>query len=125
MSIPRFFDKDPNGILSLGKAGDMERRRKQFVDGWKKQRAHSEGILLSILEKYAVHRIDAKYPNSDFFYSYLGLETEQRAIQEERWLIKKYVMHFGEVPPLNSAIPKRYDYPDWAALKAALGITGL
>ena len=27
--------------------------------------------------------------------------------------IKAYVRKFGEVPPLNSAIPKRYDEDGW------------
>ena len=109
--IPRFLGTDEQGILSIGMSRQMERRRTNFVNG-----PHSEGILYRILQKYC--RISEVFPDVICVYSYTPMETEEAAISLERHSIKKYLMRFGEVPPLNSAIPDRYNYDEWDELFA-------
>jgi hypothetical protein len=50
---------------------------------------------------------------SQIEYSYSPCATRQIAKDLEEALIKKYFLTFGEPPPLNSAIPRRYDKTGW------------
>lgn len=112
ISISRFLDTDFDGLLSIGMTSNMERRRKQFISGWKRKRGHSEGNLLYLLEKYS--GIKNKFNDYSVQYRFEKATSGMNAGQLERILIKKYVKRFGEVPPLNSSIPARYDAESWA-----------
>ena len=103
--ISRFLGADGDGILCIGKTAHMEYRRKQFVNGLKGKYAHSEGNLLYILEQ--VSPLLKSYPRPAYQYSFAIVSAGQEDKIEEQE-IKAYVRLFGEVPPLNSAIPDRY-----------------
>jgi hypothetical protein len=105
-SIPRFLGTDTNGIVSIGKTSNMEKRRLQFVRGLQKGRGHSEANLLHILGQHST--LATIYPDHYYEYSFLQIMQpgQENVIEEAQ--IKAYVRQFGEVPPLNSAIPDRY-----------------
>ena len=105
--INRFLGVDEDGLLCIGKTTRMEYRRKQFVIGLSGRFAHSEGNLLHILE--TVSPLLKTYSESKYQYSFAKVRAGQESKIEEE-LIKSYVRRFGEVPPLNSAIPDRYGY---------------
>jgi len=106
--ISRFLGIDKRGILSIGKTSYMENRRKQFVRALTGVFGHSEGNLLEILER--VSPLKSLYPDRRLEYSFAIVSITEKDKLEELH-IKSYVKQYGEVPPLNSAIPKRYD--DW------------
>lgn len=106
VQICRFLGTDKDGILCIGKTTNMDSRRKQFVKALIGTFGHSEGNLLQILEK--VSPLTALYPYRQYEYSFAKVSgTDKDTIEEVQ--IKSYVKLFGEVPPLNSAIPKRYN----------------
>jgi hypothetical protein len=110
LSIPRFMREDPDGILSIGVSGNMDRRRRRFIRGFSKGRGHSEANLLYIINKYsALHGVKL----DQIQYSYSSCPTKQVAEELEEALIKRYFLTFGEPPPLNSAIPRRYEKTGW------------
>jgi len=105
ISISRFLGVDERGLLCIGKAKSMEKRRKQFVNSRKEGDGHSEGNLLHRLEIDST--ISTRYPDPEYEYSFAKVNPGQENRLEEQE-IKAYVKQFGEVPPLNSAIPNRY-----------------
>jgi len=106
--ISRFLEVDNDGLLCIGKTTGMESRRKQFVNALVGKGAHSEGYLLRLLEQES--SLSAAYPGREYQYSFAKVARGQEDETEEE-LIKAYVKQFGEVPPLNSAIPNRLG--DW------------
>jgi predicted GIY-YIG superfamily endonuclease len=111
VTINRFLNTDKKGILCIGMATNMENRRKQFNSGEQGRRRHSEGNLLFLLKEYS--HFEAKHGNSKYEYHFKKLNTKDDATKKETKLIKDYVKQYGEVPPLNSAIPNRYDQITW------------
>jgi len=108
IEIRRFLGIDRNGILCIGKTTQLASRRKQFIRGLGGIFGHSEGNLLHILE--TISPIEVKFPDREYEYSYAVVAIGDEDITEEEE-IKAYVKEFGEVPPLNSAIPNRFG--DW------------
>ena len=109
--INRFLGTDKEGILAIGMTTNMERRRKQFIYGENRCRAHSEGNLLFLLKEYS--RFKTKYNRTRYQYRFQKVKTRDDAKKKEKKLIKDYFKKYGEVPPLNSAIPDRYDKASW------------
>lgn len=104
VSIPRFAREDQEGILCIGKASNMARRLKQFRTGVEKCNGHSEAKLIHLVNK---HCDNFSIDLSKVQYRYCKCsESELDQIEEEH--IKAYVKKYGEVPPFNSSIPKRY-----------------
>lgn len=103
--INRFLGVDGLGIVSLGKATNIKRRIQQFCHGVEKCQGHSEGNLFNLINQYCTH---IKQLNCSIEYQYKIVEVDLLSYEEEH-LIKDYIKYFGEVPPLNSAIPRRYD----------------
>jgi hypothetical protein len=110
--IGRLAGVDGDGILLIGKAIKMETRRRQFLNP---NGAHSEGILFKLIKAYS-RQFQEKYANSSCVYSYAVASDGAEALKIKQQQIKKYVMHYGETPPLNSAIPDRYNYDEWNQL---------
>lgn len=104
--FPRWFAVDKNGILSIGETGDMQKRLKQFINGFNRCNGHSEANLLFLINKHC--SLNDIFSNYEIEYRYIPVSSKEYAKQCEEILIKDYVKSFGEVPPLNSAIPKRY-----------------
>ncbi len=72
---------------------------------------HSEANLLHRLQKST--RLKRCFPEAEYQYSFRAARTESQAKRIEEALIKSYVKRYGEVPPLNSAIPNRYRERGW------------
>jgi len=111
VQIGRLIKKDPDGILLIGMATEMNRRRKDFINGFKNHKRHSEGKLLYLLLKYSSFKTD--YRGYQYEYYFQPVSTKGDAEQTEMKLIKKYVKIYGEAPPLNSVIPKRDNEKGW------------
>ena len=112
VAINRFLGTDKKGILMIGMTKNMERRRNQFFLGKDKgSRGHSEGYLLFLLEEYS--QIKTKFGAIQCQYRFQEMKNGDRAKDKESRLIKEYVKRYGEVPPLNSAIPNRNDKDSW------------
>lgn len=105
ISINRFLGVDKEAILAIGMTTNMERRRKQFISGLVNCQGHSEGNLLYLLEKYS--KFNSKYKKLKYQYRFFKINSKANTKRQERRLIKDYVKQYGEVPPVNSAIPDR------------------
>lgn len=122
--ITRFLGRDRSGILSIGHASRMERRRRQFVAALRVGRGHSEINLLWRLQRQS--GLSARFPSAQYEYRVHVCRSVKQAKAIELFLIKTYVCHFGEVPPLNSAIPGRYITSSWnTAAKNAAAVWSL
>ena len=106
LSVPRFLATDDGGLLSIGETGNMESRRKQFIYAVEKRSGHSEGNLLCLLLRHSP--LKARFPKHRVEFRFRPETDKQAAKTAEARLIKEYIREFGEVPPLNSAIPDRY-----------------
>jgi hypothetical protein len=107
LAIPRFLGNDADGVLTIGEAGNLEKRRKQFIRAMDENRAkHSEGKLLYyILQHSSLLNI---HPRPDFEFRFRKEVNKPSAKQSEEKLIKAYILKFGEPPPLNCLIPNRH-----------------
>ncbi len=102
--IPRLKRIDGRRILAYGHSAKLRTRVGAFVRSLGKCSGHHEGNLLRILNERAhlrVRRVQIAW-----------YKTENHKEEEER-LIKHYVKEYGEVPPLNAAIPKREEATGW------------
>ena len=112
-AIPRFLGPDTEGILSIGKTGSMKKRRSQFKRGLAKGRGHSEANLLHLIRDHSyLLRI---LPEHQYQYCFAIVPDIEQASSSEEELIKDYFRNYGEVPPLNSAIPNRYPQSGWSS----------
>jgi hypothetical protein len=84
----------------------MESRRRQFIYAVEKCSGHSEGNLLYYLLRHSP--LNERFPHHQLEYRFRGEDNKAAAKSAEARLIKAYIREFGEVPPLNSAIPDRY-----------------
>ena len=116
-NMRRLLGVDDEGLLSIGKTKNMESRRTQFISGVVNGYGHSEGNLLRLLLLYSALKdeVDAQ-PKIECCY--VKCDTEPDAIELEARLIKDYLCRFAELPPLNSAIPNRYDETTWRLIEA-------
>jgi len=104
--IPRFLDKDKEGILQIGSSGNVRERLKRFrgaADG--KEYPHSAGKRLALVKK--LNPFKKTYEEFKIEYHFRRLEHERRAKEEEDKLLKCYFRKFGEAPPLNNSLPGR------------------
>lgn len=107
--IERFLCKDEEAVLCIGSTNNMERRLTRFKYSRKTGKGgHSEASLMFLLEKFCSFK--QKYKNYKLQYRFWKQKSEAKTKKEEEKLIKKYIKRFGEVPPLNSAIPNKRGY---------------
>jgi hypothetical protein len=104
--LERLLKADQEGIICIGNTSNMEQRRKKFLSGVNRATGHSEMNLIYYLKAYT--NFSNKFKDSYFQYSFRECSNVTESKKEEEKLIKSYFKEFGEVPPLNSAIPKRY-----------------
>jgi len=113
VGIPRFLEKDKDGILQIGSSKHTERRRKYFRGAMEgKGYAQSEGKRLNLIKKYT--NFMGRHNDCKIQYSFKELGSEIEARKEEERLLKCYFKRYGEVPPLNNNLPKKYI--DWKSL---------
>jgi len=105
-SINRFLDTDKDGIVCIGESSNMEQRRKKFLSGIKYARGHSSMNLVYYLERHT--KLKEIFNPYSFQYRYSTCKASERKRIKSK-LTKEYFKQFGEVPPLNSVLPNRYD----------------
>lgn len=105
--LERLLKADQEGIMCIGNTSNMEQRRKQFLSGVSRATGHSEMNLICYLKAYT--NFPNRFKDTNFQYSFCECSDVTESRKEEEKLIKSYFKEFGEVPPLNSAIPKRYE----------------
>lgn len=113
----RMLGIDSAGLLSIGKTGNLESRRGQFVSGMTKCYGHSEGNLLHLLLRFS--RLKQVVPDHRIVYQFAPAATDDDARAVEARLLKDYLVRYGELPPLNSAIPDRYNEASWCEIESA------
>ena len=109
--IHRFLSVDKRGIFAIGQTVNVENRRKRLKRSLASGRGHAEANLLFLLPNYS--RLKKVYKGYAVEYSFAKVRSKKAAERRERDLLKRYVKQFGEVPPLNSVIPYRYDQESW------------
>jgi hypothetical protein len=109
VQIPRFFAIDERGILNIGETSNMNRRHRDFRTALRTGYKHSEINLWHRLCKYC--RLDDRFPKCALQYRFRKETDRPTARRAEERMLKDYIMKFGELPVLNSAIPDRYG--DW------------
>lgn len=107
--ITRFLGVDIEGILTIGMSTNIKRRCKQFNHGHDKGRGHSAANILNFLRKKS-KAYKSKLSDPSFEIAYKVVADRSAAIKLEEILTRRYLKRFGEVPPLTSVIPKRYDH---------------
>ena len=113
VEIPRFLDKDKDGILMIGHSEDIERRIKYFRGAMEgKEYAHAEGQRMYLIKKYT--NFMESHNNFKIQYSFKKLPSKNEAQKEEERSLKCYFKRYGEVPPLNNNLPDK-DI-DWESL---------
>ena len=108
--LERLLKADQEGIMCIGNTGNMEQRRKKCqsgLKGAKEAKGHSEMTLAYYLGVYT--NFPNRFKDTNFQYSFCECSDVNERKKEEEKLIKSYFKEFGEVPPLNSAIPKRHE----------------
>jgi hypothetical protein len=106
-SLERLLKVDDQGIICIGETGNMKRRRAQFLSAINGANGHSEMNLVYYLNEYTDFK--KKFEDAKFQYCFCECTDKAESKSEEEKLIKVYFKEFGEVPPLNSAIPNRYE----------------
>jgi len=106
IEIPRFLNKDKDGIIQIGSSINTEKRIKCFRSAMEgKGCSHAEGKRLNLIKKYT--NFIGRYNNCKIQYSFMKLGNEIEAWKEEERLLKCYFKKYGEVPPLNNNLPKK------------------
>jgi hypothetical protein len=101
--IPRFFAPDPEGILTIGMASNLEYRRCRFISGYKCGHGHSASNLLFRLSEFPRH-----FPSASFEITFCTMRDSSLARDMETKLTRDYWQRYGEAPPLTSVVAGRY-----------------
>ncbi len=101
--IPRFLATDPEGILTIGKASNLEHRRCRFISGYKCGRGHSASNLLFRLAEFS-----RRFPSASFEFTFCTTRDTSLALDMETQITREYWQRYGEAPPLTSVIAGRY-----------------
>lgn len=106
ITIPRFLKKDKNGILMIGRTKNLKRRLNNFIKAVKENKSlHTEGEMFCLIKR--IRNFKTQYgSNWRLEYSFKRLYKNQIKKGEEEAL-KNYFKEYGELPVLNSILPKR------------------
>jgi hypothetical protein len=128
--IGRVGGDDKKGIVYIGKSKNLRRRVKNFWDGY-----HSAGGYLyehpiiagKIMKMKIINEKDVDKGIGKLKIRYATVTNLEELELAERALMFAYIRRFGEAPPLNLNVPKRWDrLPSSQDLKwAEKGISGV
>jgi hypothetical protein len=105
--LHRLLKQDDEGIMCIGRTDNMKRRWSKFLSAIDAAYGHSEMNLVYYLNEYTDFK--KKFEGGQFQYCFCECSNVAECKSQEEQLIKAYFKKFGEVPPLNSAIPNRYE----------------
>lgn len=108
----RVRGEDHSGVLDIKKATDHQRRLYQFREGY-----HSASGFLYEHSGIASKYFGAKPRNENDLYKMLGnlrfkvlCPVQKNKLEErERTILFAYIRTYGEPPPLNLNLPKRWE----------------
>jgi hypothetical protein len=105
--IGRFLATDKGGLLAIGESKNVAHRLKQFYRAFNgKEFKHSVANRFFIV-RYALITAKSTF-NIDFLeFTAFRLANKAAAQAEEERLLKKYFKTYGELPPLNGAMPEK------------------
>jgi hypothetical protein len=115
--IYRIRGKDKAGILYIGKARNLQRRLYQFWDGY-----HTASGFLYQHWTLAEKLLNRVIKNNEDIYDCLAKLkfrvacpiSKSKIEKAERAALFAYIKHYGEAPPLNLSLPKRWKTaPPW------------
>lgn len=87
IEIPRFLDKDKDGIIQIGSSIDTKKRIKCFRSAMEGNGCtHAEGKRLNLIKKYT--NFIGRYNNCKIQYSFKKLRNKIEARKEEERLLK-------------------------------------
>ena len=110
VEIARFLDKDRDGILAIGEAGDVARRVGQFYRAYEGHSfKHSEAERLFLIRNRTKFGRGI-YNDCKIQFMARKLADKAEAEKEEERLLKIYFAKCGELPPLNSRMPDKTDF---------------
>jgi len=104
--VNRFMATDSEGVVYIGKAESMEKRRRRFISGMLRCKGHSGAKFLNLLIRYTP--FGPILTSVQYEYRFAKVADDAEARKAEATSILGYCMRFAEPPPLNSAVPGRY-----------------
>ncbi|MFO8008104.1 MAG: hypothetical protein R6V05_10245 [Candidatus Brocadiia bacterium] len=102
--VPRAFDTDGSGTLSIGESINLRQRLRRFwlcAQG-KHQRGHAAGW------KYRDFCFECRFPLKELHVQWVTASSKTTARNRESDEMREYLKQFGELPPLNYQFTKRY-----------------
>ena len=108
ISVGRFLGTDKSGTLLIGVSSDLGERLYKFYHSYLEDaRTHSEGRRLHLVRMVCEYE-EKVYPNSSMQFHVKRIPDKEERLHEEERLLKSYFKRFGELPPLNAALGKKY-----------------
>jgi len=116
IKIGRFLTCDNDGIIAIGHSKSVDQRIKQFLSAIHgKEFKHSVANRLFLIIYISNIGEHSSTGNSKIEFAALRLKDKSEAKWEEERLLKTCFKEFGELPPLNGALPNNHDF-DWKTL---------
>lgn len=115
LNIPRLLANDAEGILTIGESKNVAERVRSFYkasNGY--HSAHSEAERMYLV-KFWTEFQKSVYRGSKIQVRSLRLRNKADAEERKERLLKLYFKKFGELPPLNGALPNKS--VDWNSLR--------
>jgi len=109
--IHRIRGEDHTGILYIGKAKNLQRRLYQFWDGYHSASGflYQHSTIASVLFKKIMMKEDDIYDHLGKLKFRFAQPIHKASLERaERAALFAYIKNFGEAPPLNLSLPKRW-----------------
>jgi len=108
VEIPRVRGVDKQGLLLIGRSENIENRRKRFIRSEEgRGPGHSEGQLLFLMKQFF-----EKLKEQQIRFNFDKVDSKKEAEEMEKEELRKYFKIHLELPPLNSAMPRRREWFD-------------
>jgi len=101
--IRRRLCDDREAVLVIGHTANLGRRMQDFRRGLACGKGQSEGNRLNWIN--AMVRAEKPIGEKDLQCTFVRLDSEVAAKRLKAAWLKKYAQDFGELPPLNGAVP--------------------
>ena len=101
--IRRRLGDDREAVLVIGHTANLGRRMQDFRRGLASGKGQSEANRLNWIN--AMARAEDPIAKDDLQCTFVRLDSEAVAKRLEAAWLKKYAQEFGELPPLNGAVP--------------------
>ncbi len=110
--IRRIRGEDHAGILYIGKAKNLQRRLRQFWNGYHSASGflYQHPAIANKLFRKGIKHEDDVYDNLGKLRFRTAYPIHKASLERaERAALFAYIKNFGEPPPLNLSLPKRWE----------------